>query len=124
MFAVTVRDHIMIAHSFTGEVFGPAQRMHGATFVVDATFRRTDLDADGIVVDGDPLTDIAGDAAAVRQVGRRQDLIKGRQHRRLGVEHRRDVDAEGADHFLVGKDDSVQIPEADPRRHPGMEQGV
>jgi 6-pyruvoyl-tetrahydropterin synthase len=41
----------MIAHSFTGEVFGPAQRLHGATFVVDATFRRADLDADGIVVD-------------------------------------------------------------------------
>ena len=51
MFSVTVRDHIMIAHSFRGEVFGPAQRLHGATFVVDATFRRADLDADGIVVD-------------------------------------------------------------------------
>ncbi|SCF12251.1 6-pyruvoyl trahydropterin synthase family protein [Micromonospora chokoriensis] len=51
MFSVTVRDHIMIAHSFRGEVFGPAQRLHGATFVVDATFRRPDLDADGIVVD-------------------------------------------------------------------------
>ena len=51
MFSVTVRDHMMIAHSFQGEVFGPAQRLHGATFVVDATFRRADLDADGIVVD-------------------------------------------------------------------------
>ncbi|MEU8179338.1 6-carboxytetrahydropterin synthase [Micromonospora sp. NPDC049044] len=51
MFSVTVRDHMMIAHSFHGEVFGPAQRLHGATFVVDATFRRADLDADGIVVD-------------------------------------------------------------------------
>ena len=51
MFSVTVRDHMMVAHSFTGEVFGPAQRLHGATFVVDATFRRADLDADGIVVD-------------------------------------------------------------------------
>ncbi len=51
MFSVTVRDHMMIAHSFRGEVFGPAQRLHGATFVVDATFRRPDLDADGIVVD-------------------------------------------------------------------------
>lgn len=51
MFSVTVRDHIMIAHSFRGEVFGPAQRLHGATFVVDATFRRADLDQDGIVVD-------------------------------------------------------------------------
>jgi 6-pyruvoyl-tetrahydropterin synthase len=51
LFSVTVRDHMMIAHSFRGEVFGPAQRLHGATFVVDATFRRTDVDANGIVVD-------------------------------------------------------------------------
>jgi 6-pyruvoyl-tetrahydropterin synthase len=51
VFSVTVRDHIMIAHSFTGEIFGPAQRLHGATFVVDATFRRRELDGDGLVVD-------------------------------------------------------------------------
>ena len=51
MFSVTVRDHMMIAHSFSGEVFGPAQRLHGATYVVDATFRRAELDADGLVVD-------------------------------------------------------------------------
>ena len=51
MFSVTVRDHLMIAHSLRGETFGPAQRLHGATYVVDATFRRTELDADGIVVD-------------------------------------------------------------------------
>jgi len=51
VFSVTVRDHMMIAHSFRGEAFGPAQRLHGATFIVDATFRRTALDADGIVVD-------------------------------------------------------------------------
>ena len=51
MFSVTVRDHMMIAHSFRGDVFGPAQRLHGATFVVDATFRRASLDDDGIVVD-------------------------------------------------------------------------
>ncbi|NIH80651.1 6-pyruvoyl trahydropterin synthase family protein [Amycolatopsis viridis] len=51
MFSVTVRDHLMVAHSFRGEVFGPAQRLHGATFVVDATFRRPELDADNIVVD-------------------------------------------------------------------------
>jgi len=51
VFSVTVRDHIMIAHSFRGEVFGPAQRLHGATFVVDATFRRPELDADNVVVD-------------------------------------------------------------------------
>jgi 6-pyruvoyl-tetrahydropterin synthase len=51
VFSVTVRDHMMIAHSFRGEVFGPAQRLHGATYVVDATFRRAVLDADNIVVD-------------------------------------------------------------------------
>jgi 6-pyruvoyl-tetrahydropterin synthase len=51
VFSVTVRDHMMIAHSFRGDVFGPAQRLHGATFVVDATFRGAELDADGIVVD-------------------------------------------------------------------------
>ena len=51
VFSVTVRDHMMIAHSLRGEVFGPAQRLHGATYVVDATFRRASLDADGIVVD-------------------------------------------------------------------------
>ncbi|MEU5207533.1 6-carboxytetrahydropterin synthase [Streptomyces pseudogriseolus] len=51
MFSITVRDHIMIAHSFRGEVFGPAQRLHGATFLVDATFRREQLDEDNIVVD-------------------------------------------------------------------------
>jgi len=51
VFSVTVRDHLMIAHSLRGEVFGPAQRLHGATYVVDVTFRREDLDADGLVVD-------------------------------------------------------------------------
>jgi 6-pyruvoyl-tetrahydropterin synthase len=51
VFSVTVRDHVMIAHSFRGDVFGPAQRLHGATYVVDATFRRAALDDDGIVVD-------------------------------------------------------------------------
>jgi len=51
MFSVTIRDHMMITHSFRGEVFGPAQRLHGATYVVDATFRREALDADNIVVD-------------------------------------------------------------------------
>lgn len=51
MFSVTVRDHIMIAHSFRGEVFGPAQQLHGATYVVDATFEREALDEDNIVVD-------------------------------------------------------------------------
>jgi 6-pyruvoyl-tetrahydropterin synthase len=51
MFSVCVRDHLMIAHSFRGAVFGPAQRLHGATYVVDVEFRRSTLDVDGIVVD-------------------------------------------------------------------------
>lgn len=51
MYRLNVRDHFMIAHSFTGEAFGPAQRLHGATYVVDATFHREELDADGLVVD-------------------------------------------------------------------------
>ena len=51
MFRVNVRDHVMIAHSLRGEVFGPAQRLHGATYIVDATFAGEQLDADGIVVD-------------------------------------------------------------------------
>ncbi|MET0279518.1 MAG: 6-carboxytetrahydropterin synthase [Steroidobacteraceae bacterium] len=51
MYSVCVRDHLMIAHSFSGEVFGPAQRLHGATYVVDLEFRRHVLDADGLVVD-------------------------------------------------------------------------
>lgn len=60
MFAVEVRHHIMIAHSFRGDVFGPAQRLHGATFVVDAAFQAERLDANGIVVD----------------IGRAQDVLK------------------------------------------------
>jgi 6-pyruvoyltetrahydropterin/6-carboxytetrahydropterin synthase len=51
MYSVTVRDHVLIAHSLTGQVFGPAQRLHGATYVVDVELKRTDLDADGIVAD-------------------------------------------------------------------------
>lgn len=61
-FTVTVRDHIMVAHSFSGEVFGPAQRLHGATFVVDASFRAAELDTDGVVVD------IGLAAAALREI--------------------------------------------------------
>ena len=57
MYTVCVRDHFMIAHSFQGEVFGPAQRMHGATYVVDLELRRPDLDADGVVVDIGKLSD-------------------------------------------------------------------
>lgn len=51
MFSLTVRDHFMIAHSFTGEIFGPAQRQHGATYVVDVTFKRSELDDDDLIVD-------------------------------------------------------------------------
>ena len=51
MYSVNVRDHFMIAHSFVGDVFGPAQRLHGATYVVDATFSRPELDGDQVVVD-------------------------------------------------------------------------
>jgi 6-pyruvoyl-tetrahydropterin synthase len=64
VFSVTVRDHMMIAHSLRGEVFGPAQRLHGATYVVDATFRRTTLDADGIVVDFGVATEALRDVLA------------------------------------------------------------
>ena len=64
MYSVCVRDHFMIAHSFRGDVFGPAQRLHGATYVVDVEFRRRELDADGIVVDigkaGDTLKAVLG----------------------------------------------------------------
>ena len=57
MFSVTVRESVMIAHSLRGEVFGPAQRLHGATYLVDATFRRAELDVDGIVLDIGRATD-------------------------------------------------------------------
>jgi len=65
VFSVTVRDHMMIAHSLRGDVFGPAQQLHGATYVVDATFRRDTLDADGIVIDigiaTEALRDVLGE---------------------------------------------------------------
>jgi 6-pyruvoyl-tetrahydropterin synthase len=67
VYSLTVRDHVMVAHSFRGEVFGPAQRLHGATFVVDTTFRRPELDADGLVVDiglaSQALSAVLGDLA-------------------------------------------------------------
>jgi 6-pyruvoyl-tetrahydropterin synthase len=63
-FTLTVRDHMMIAHSFSGETFGPAQRLHGATFIVDASFRASELDADGVVIDiglaSEALNEITG----------------------------------------------------------------
>src|SRR2546428_13582178 len=58
MYSVTVRDHMMIAHSLRGDVFGPAQRLHGATYVVDVEFRSPQLNADGIVVDIGRATDL------------------------------------------------------------------
>jgi 6-pyruvoyl-tetrahydropterin synthase len=64
MYSVTVRDHMMIAHSFKGEVFGPAQRLHGATYVVDLELRRPGLDADGIVVDIGRATTVLRDVLA------------------------------------------------------------
>ena len=64
MYSISVRDHIMIAHSFTGEVFGPAQRLHGATYVVDVEFRRPDLDANGVVVDIGRAAEVLGVALA------------------------------------------------------------
>ena len=69
MFSVTIRDHVMIAHSLQGEVFGPAQGLHGATYVVDATFRRATLDADGIVVDIGRATEVLG--AVLAELGYR-----------------------------------------------------
>ncbi len=61
MFTVTVRDHMMVAHSFRGEVFGPAQRLHGATYVVDAAFSGPRLDADGVLVDIARAAELVGD---------------------------------------------------------------
>ena len=74
MFSVTVRDHMMIAHSFSGAVFGAAQRLHGATYVVDATFRGPDLGPDGILVD-------IGHAAAELK-----DVLAGLNYRNLDDE--------------------------------------
>ena len=64
MFGVTVRDHLMVDHSLRGEVFGPAQALHGATYVVDATFRGEDLDDDGILVDIGRATDALREVVA------------------------------------------------------------
>ena len=64
MYSVTVRDHIMIAHSLRGEVFGPAQRLHGATYVVDVEFRRAEVDEHGIVIDIGLATEVLRKALA------------------------------------------------------------
>ena len=87
VFSVTVRDHMMIAHSLRGDAFGPAQRLHGATYVIDATFRRSELDADGIVVD------IGRAAEALRRRGvgaqlpepRRRTGVRGHEHHDRGA---------------------------------------
>ncbi|MCR1786601.1 6-carboxytetrahydropterin synthase [Nocardioides carbamazepini] len=90
MFRVTVRDHIMIAHSLRGEVFGPAQRLHGATYVIDATFAGPDLDADGILVDIGRATEV------VREV--------------LGRLHYRNLDEEGdGEAGLAGQNSSTEV---------------
>ncbi|WP_408896596.1 6-pyruvoyl trahydropterin synthase family protein [Nocardioides sp. R1-1] len=90
MFRVTVRDHIMIAHSLEGEVFGPAQRLHGATYVVDATFAGPDLDADGILVD----------------IGRATDVV----HEVLGRLHYRNLDDERTGTIgLAGQNTSTEV---------------
>ena len=82
MYTVTVRDHMMIAHSFSGEVFGPAARLHGATYVVDVEFRRTTLDANGIVVDIGLATD-----ASEQDSGRAQLQESRRRARRSKAEY-------------------------------------
>ena len=111
MFSVTVRDHMMIAHSFRGEVFGPAQRLHGATFVVDATFRRPELDADGIVVD-------IGRAIERAARGRSADL----NYRNLDEEpelRRHEHDDGGAGRLIADRLAGVSRPAASGRRRAG-----
>jgi 6-pyruvoyl-tetrahydropterin synthase len=61
MFSLTVRDHFMIAHSFSGEIFGPAQKLHGATYVVEASFMRPELDDDDLIVDIGLATELLGE---------------------------------------------------------------
>ncbi|ART62039.1 6-pyruvoyl trahydropterin synthase family protein [Kushneria marisflavi] len=65
MYSLTVRDHVMIAHSFNGQIFGPAQKLHGATYIVDVTFKRPDLDQDDLIVDiglaSQTLSDVLSD---------------------------------------------------------------
>ena len=86
MYSVCVRDHMMIAHSFRGEVFGPAQRLHGATYVVDVEFSRRELDADGVVVD----------------IGRASEVV----HALLGELNYRNLDEEPA---FAGRNTSTEV---------------
>lgn len=80
MFSLTVRDHIMIAHSFTGEVFGPAQGLHGATYVVDVTFERHVLDDNDLVVDIGLASEVLKEVLAEFNMKNLDDLpeFKGR----------------------------------------------
>ena len=86
MYSVTVRGHMMIAHSFKGDVFGPAQRLHGATYVVDVELRRSDLNSDGIVVD----------------IGRATDALNGV----LGAFNYRNLDEEAA---FTGRNTTTEV---------------
>jgi 6-pyruvoyltetrahydropterin/6-carboxytetrahydropterin synthase len=86
MYSVTVRGHMMVAHSFKGDVFGPAQRLHGATYVVDVELRRTDLNSDGIVVD----------------IGRATDVLNGV----LGAFNYRNLDEEAA---FAGRNTTTEV---------------
>jgi 6-pyruvoyltetrahydropterin/6-carboxytetrahydropterin synthase len=108
MYSLNVRDHFMIAHSFRGETFGPAQRLHGATYVVDATFRRATLDGDGLVVDiaaaGDRLKEILAalnyrnldDEPAFRGRNTTTEFLAREIHRRLAEAVAGGVLGEGA----------------------------
>ena len=94
MHCVEVRDHIMIAHSFKGAVFGPAQALHGATFVVDAAFISDTLDASGIVVDIGCAHEILRSVIELRRT--KQNLLQATRHadadarstRKIGVRRR------------------------------------
>ena len=91
MFSLTVRGHMMIAHSLSGQVFGPAQRLHGATYVVDVEFRRPELDVDGIVIEHRPTTDVLAVKFAGRTYG---NAGAGFEHRRVIVISRTLSDAQ------------------------------
>jgi len=80
MYTLTVRDHLMIAHSFRGEIFGPAQRLHGATYLVDAQFRRTGLDPDGLVVDIGKATEVLNGILSEFNYRNLDDLDEFRGH--------------------------------------------
>ena len=81
MYSLTVRDDVIIAHSLRGEVFGPAERLHGATYIVDVTFRRPELDADGIVVDiGRASEQVAAALEDLRHRNRRGRRLRGEEH--------------------------------------------